>query len=138
MPSKKSNHTHKLKRHSYKSGNAVYFCVDDCNFKIDVALALGKSSICWRCGSTFKLNTYSSKLAKPHCEDCHSYSSKLKDPAIATSTNSINTSNINSVSTSLAMIGADRIESLKDRMNGIRQGIKYVNIPSDDDDEDLL
>jgi hypothetical protein len=36
------------------------------------------------------------------------------------------------------MIGADRIESLKDRMNGIRQGIKYVNIPSDDDDEDLL
>ena len=65
-------HIHKLKRHSYKTGNAVYFCsLPDCNFKIGTALSFGKRVICWRCGEPFLMNEYSIRLAKPHCEKCH-------------------------------------------------------------------
>lgn len=72
MPAAKIKHTHKYKRVRFKSGNVVLFCVlPDCSNKINPALALGKRSICWRCGEEFILNEYSLRLAKPHCEDCH-------------------------------------------------------------------
>lgn len=65
-------HTHKLRRHTYKTGNAVYFCaLPDCSYKIHTALALGKRSVCWRCGEDFIMNEYAIRLAKPHCEKCH-------------------------------------------------------------------
>jgi len=64
-------HTHKLKRHTYKSGNQIYFCVLDCNYKISPALAVGKKSICNRCGLEFTMTEYAVRLAKPHCEACH-------------------------------------------------------------------
>ena len=68
----KSNHTHKLKRLKYKSGNTIFFCcLPDCTFKTNIALALGKRSLCWRCGQEFILSEYSLRLAKPHCENCH-------------------------------------------------------------------
>ncbi len=68
---KKINHTHKLKKINYKSGNSVFFCVLDCGFKISVPLSLGKKSICWRCGEEFIMNEYSLRLTKPHCSSCH-------------------------------------------------------------------
>ena len=64
-------HVHKLKKINYRSGNSVFFCVLDCGFKISVALALGKKSICWRCGEEFIMNEYSLRLTKPHCSGCH-------------------------------------------------------------------
>lgn len=68
---KKSSHVHKLKRHKYPSGNAVYFCtLPDCHFKIDVPLALGKRTLCNICDREFFMNEYTIKLAKPHCVDC--------------------------------------------------------------------
>lgn len=67
----KEKHVHKLRRHTYKTGNAVYFCALDCKFKIITSLALGKRTICWRCGEEFVMNEYSIRLAKPHCEKCH-------------------------------------------------------------------
>jgi hypothetical protein len=68
----KSTHIHKLKRLRYKSGNTIFFCcLPDCSFKTNVALALGKRSICWRCNSDFILSEYALRLAKPHCENCH-------------------------------------------------------------------
>lgn len=68
----KKDHIHKLKRIIYKSGNRVFFCaLPDCTFKINPALALGKRSICWRCGKDFILTDYCLRLAKPHCENCH-------------------------------------------------------------------
>lgn len=68
----KSTHVHKLKRHKFKTGNAVYFCaLPDCRFKTATGLALGKRSICWRCGKDFIMNEYSIRLAKPHCDECH-------------------------------------------------------------------
>lgn len=73
MPSQKqAKHTHRLKRHKYKSGNIIYFCkLPDCSFKIAPALALGKRVLCNRCGEPFIMNEYSIRLAEPHCEDCH-------------------------------------------------------------------
>ncbi len=68
----KTTHTHKFKRLVYKSGNAIFFCcLPDCSTKINPALALGKRSICWRCGQEFILNEYSLRLARPHCSQCH-------------------------------------------------------------------
>lgn len=68
----KEKHVHKLKKIKYKSGNATFFCaLPDCSFKINPALALGKRSICWRCGNEFIMSEYSLRLAKPHCENCH-------------------------------------------------------------------
>lgn len=65
-------HIHKFKRLKYKSGNQIFFCtLPDCNVKINSALALGKRSLCWRCGESFIMNEYSLRLAKPHCENCH-------------------------------------------------------------------
>lgn len=65
-------HAHKLKRHKYKStGTAVFFCVlPDCSYRSDTHLTLGKRSICWRCGKEFKINEYSIRLARPHCNSC--------------------------------------------------------------------
>ena len=75
MPSQSSkvvNHVHKLKKHKYKSGNITYFCtLPDCNYKVAPALAIGKRSICNRCGNEFILNEYSIRLVRPHCEECH-------------------------------------------------------------------
>lgn len=64
-------HIHKLKKHKYSSGNAVFFCIlPDCHFKIDAPLALGKRALCNICGDEFIMNEYTIKLAKPHCPDC--------------------------------------------------------------------
>jgi hypothetical protein len=67
----KRNHTHKLKLHTFKNGTKVFFCIDDCDYRIARELALGKMTICFRCGNPFQLNQYSLNLVKPHCEDCH-------------------------------------------------------------------
>jgi len=68
----KNQHIHKLKRLTYKSGNAVFFCaLPDCSYKTNIALALGKRSICWRCGEPFVMSEYDLRLSKPHCDNCH-------------------------------------------------------------------
>jgi|SRR5579863_1208039 len=82
----KSTHVHKLKRLKYKSGNTIFFCsLPDCTFKTNIALALGKRTICWRCGEPFIMSEYSLRLAKPHCENCH----RPKESIIETSNSSV-------------------------------------------------
>src|SRR6266849_9861751 len=72
MAERKEKHIHKLKRLKYKSGNVIFFCsLPDCSFKTNISLALGKRSICWRCGNSFIISEYSLRLAKPHCDACH-------------------------------------------------------------------
>lgn len=75
--SKRMNHIHRLKKHKYPTGNTVFFCTLDCNFKIDSALALGKRALCNICGAEFIMTEYSIKLVKPHCNDCGKI--KIKD-----------------------------------------------------------
>lgn len=71
MP-KKQDHIHKFKRLKYKTGNTIFFCaLPDCNQKMNISLALGKRSLCWRCNEPFIMTEYSLRLAKPHCENCH-------------------------------------------------------------------
>lgn len=70
MP-KQQSHIHRLRKHRYPSGNAIFFCtLPDCHYKIDAPLALGKVSICNICGNDFIMNEYTLKLVKPHCLDC--------------------------------------------------------------------
>lgn len=70
--SKVIKHTHRLKRHTYKTtGNSIFHCIlPDCHFKIEVPLALGKKSVCNRCGNDFIINEISIRQAKPHCDAC--------------------------------------------------------------------
>ena len=85
----KSNHVHKFKKHAYKTGNKVYFCaLPDCLFKIAVELSLGKRCVCWRCGETFIMTSYSLRLSEPHCSACHKMKpgSKIKDNPVMPTT----------------------------------------------------
>lgn len=70
-------HVHKLKRHKYKNGEHIYFCVNDCKFKVNTKLALGTTTECWKCKQPFSMNEYSIRLDKPHCPNC----TKRKDSA---------------------------------------------------------
>lgn len=82
LMAQKSKHVHKLKKHKFKSGNQIYFCVEpDCNVKIAPALALGKRCICWRCSEEFIMNEYSVRLTKPHCDKCHKPKGSKNDGA---------------------------------------------------------
>jgi hypothetical protein len=72
-----TRHTHKFRRHKYKSGNIIYFCVLDCTVKMAPALAIGKKSLCNICGEPFTMTDYSVRLAKPHCDKCHKPKDKM-------------------------------------------------------------
>lgn len=65
-----SEHIHRLKRHKYKNGTAVYFCSLNCPYKVEVPLALGKVVLCNICDNSFTMSEYSIKLARPHCVSC--------------------------------------------------------------------
>lgn len=99
----KKDHIHKLKRHKYKNGEEVYFCVNDCKFKCITPLALGKTVECWKCGKPFEMNTYSIRLDRPRCNDCVEH----KNP----------TTKFKGVSNE-----KDPIDSLKARLAGISIG----------------
>lgn len=76
--SRVKDHIHRLKRTTYSSGTKVYFCTNDCSYKIEVAFALGKVVECPSCYQPFQMNEYSIKLAKPHCNNCGKI--QKKDP----------------------------------------------------------
>lgn len=71
-------HTHKLRRHEHSNGEQIYFCVLDCDYKIKVALALGKTTLCNKCNKPFVINSYTIRLAKPICTKCKA----IKSPKI--------------------------------------------------------
>lgn len=101
-------HTHKFKRHHYKStGNKMFFCtLPDCHFKIEVPLALGKKCVCWRCGKDFTINEASIRLAKPHCDACTKPKKEIVD--------STTVAEVITKPTTLAPV-----ISLKDRLSGV-------------------
>ena len=51
------------------------------NHYINPKLAVGKLSICWRCGEEFIITPDLLRLAKPHCKDC----TKTKGPEVDSS-----------------------------------------------------
>lgn len=100
------NHCHKLKRYTYPStGSKVFFCVLDCGFKVDQGLALGKKTICWRCGKETVMNEYSIRLARPTCPDCKKSKNEIAE--------SVQTPTIETISQAVAV---SESSSLSDRL----------------------
>lgn len=65
-------HIHKYIRTDIgeKKPYVVYKCaLPECTHYLAEKLALGKLSICWRCGNTFQL-VKRLMLKKPHCDAC--------------------------------------------------------------------
>lgn len=64
-------HIHRLKRHRYKNGETIFFCMmPRCKYRSEFHLALGEEVICNRCSKPFIMNERSIRLDRPHCEDC--------------------------------------------------------------------
>lgn len=71
MPVRMAKHLHKLKKHKYPNGTAVFFCtLPDCNYKVEAPLALGKEVLCNQCNEPFTMNEYTVRLTRPHCNNC--------------------------------------------------------------------
>lgn len=117
---KEDEHVHKLQRHKYANGTKVYFCVLNCNYKIEVAFALGKLSVCHICGNEFTMNEYSCKLAKPHCQNCGKF--KVTDDTGQSRFISKGRS-----TAAIADMGKQAVGNLKDRLG------KVVQIMQDED-----
>jgi formylmethanofuran dehydrogenase subunit E len=67
------NHVHKYVRvkKSAKATKTFFKCaIPACVHKVEKAFAIGRLSICNRCGNEFILDTRALDLAKPHCSDC--------------------------------------------------------------------
>ena len=72
-------HNHKIQRHVYTNDEVVFFCVlDDCNFKINAELSIGKSFQCWRCNNSFQMTVLTKRMKRPHCDDCTNKRDKSK------------------------------------------------------------
>lgn len=116
----KKNHTHRFRRHTYKSGNKVYFCTLDCTFKIDCQLALGQATICNICGQPFIMSEYALKLKLPHCDKC----SKRKIVDSEGNTRFVRSNLVDEVLTSVA---DDTAKSLSERLKAT------ITVQVDDD-----
>lgn len=115
-------HTHKLRRHIYKTGARVYFCtLPDCYHKIECSLAVGKMSICNICGEEFQLNEYHVRLAKPHCDKC----GKIKIKGSDGKKHYIRRDSL----PVMASLAESSVDELRSRLN---------NLTQDSGDEDIL
>lgn len=113
-------HVHKLKRHKYKTGNSVYFCIlPDCHFKIDVPLALGKMTLCNICGNEFQMNEYTIKLARPHCSSCGKVRIKDEDGKVSYARKS--------VPPIMESIAVEKANNLQDRLSSVIQMSSSLN-----------
>lgn len=71
------DHIHKLKRYKYPNKTTIFFCVLDCGFKVEVALAVGKRVLCNLCDQPFVMKEKHLRLVRPHCDRCSK--KKVKD-----------------------------------------------------------
>lgn len=131
-------HIHKLKRHTFRNGEQVYFCtLPHCKYKVVVALALGKEVICNRCGDPFIMNEVSIRLAKPHCDDCTAKRKPDTDTITERVLETITPPVIASVRST-----TEHVSDLRSRIRSIGTTIKEVpHVASDDPslaDEDML
>lgn len=121
------NHIHKLRRKQFKTtGTPVYYCIDNCDYKVGVEFSLGKVTRCNSCNEPFAMNEYSIRAAKPKCMNCVKRRTLLgvKDANIVERLPTIEQIIPNKDSTS----------SLKERLSKTTTVIKEYN-PEDNDDE---
>lgn len=117
-----TDHIHKLKRHRYKNGTTVFFCTDNCGFKVGCEFSLGKIVRCNRCDEPFKMNEYSVRLAKPHCIKCHNKKSKSDANTMERESRPV-----------ISKLAVDSISDLSTRLGSITQIRK-----DEDEDEDAF
>lgn len=132
----KKKHIHLVKRHKYKNGESIYFCtLDDCSFKINVELSLGKRFICNRCYEPFIMTTISKRMSKPHCANCTRMNSdhpNYSPPTIE----DLKLEEINSLT--LPKEANINVTNLRDRLRKV-ESIKFgENQPEQDDNSDML
>lgn len=108
----KTEHVHKLQRHTYPNGTKIYFCILNCNYKIEAQFALGKETICHRCGVEFTMTEYATKLARPHCKSCGKMKVILPDGTAEFRQK-------NQPNPVMASVGKSSVESLKDRLSKV-------------------
>lgn len=113
-------HIHKLKRHKYKNGTEVYFCTLNCNFKVEVPVALGKLVICNICNEPFTMTEYTIKLARPHCSNCGKQRIKNEDGTVSF----VNKSRLGVIAADLA---DKSVSSLRERLGTVVQMEKRVD-----------
>lgn len=65
-------HIHKYKRAELgNNGYVIYRCMlPNCSHYLAQHLAVGRSSICWKCGDEFTMTMTSVKRSKPKCLEC--------------------------------------------------------------------
>ena len=73
------DHIHKLIKHVYPNKTQIFFCVLNCNYKVEAPLALGKVSLCNICNEPFTMSKGSLKLREPHCANCGRHQIKDED-----------------------------------------------------------
>ena len=73
MARKRHIHKYQLRKLGKDKTYVVYACMlPGCNHYLEVSLAFGKETICWRCGNicTIPLRQTGRELVKPHCVKC--------------------------------------------------------------------
>ena len=66
-------HIHKYVRvKTFSNSTKIFFkcALPGCVHKVEKPFAIGRFSICNRCGETFILDTHALDLSKPHCDKC--------------------------------------------------------------------
>lgn len=121
-----SEHIHKLKKHKYKNGTTVFFCTNDCTFKVECELAVGKRVLCNICGQPFVMNEASIKMVRPHCSGCGKTLVKLPDGRRSY----VDKRRINVIAKDMA---ESSVDSLKNRLSQA----SVVQMASTERDEDI-
>ena len=106
------SHKHKLKKHKYQNGTAIFFCIlSDCHYKVEAALSIGKEVLCNQCNEPFIMNEYTIKLKRPHCVNCGK---------IAIKTSNGETIYVNKRGSKiLSEVAANDVNSLRDRLDNL-------------------
>ncbi len=105
-------HVHKLQKYKYKTGNSVFFCTLNCSYKIEVALSIGKLTLCHICNNQFIMTEAHIKLKRPHCINC----GKVKVIDSQTGKSHYITKQNSKISSSVV---TEELDDLRDRLNNL-------------------
>jgi len=132
MATKKKHH-HKLKRHTYRNGEQVYFCVLDCTFRVKCELAEGLIVICHRCDKPFAMTQSSCELAKPHCNNCTRSKKREADEILAALEPELVGVGVREIKNEIRMDDRKESSSLEDLRKRLSGSVKEILDSNSDD-----
>jgi protein-arginine kinase activator protein McsA len=79
---KKHTHIHKYQKVKWgKKETEIFRCMlPDCSHYLHLEMALGKKSICHKCGRTFTLGKGDIIKVRPKCDNCVRHKEVVSDP----------------------------------------------------------